>query len=316
VLNYTARRLADLLVVLLGVSVLVFLMIRLIPGDAVQILLGANAEVTPGQIQALRHKLGLDLPLLTQYGSWLGHTLQGNLGQSVWTGAPVREELFARLPITLELTVLPLLLAGLLAVPLGILTAAARNSATERVVRFLTIAGVTTPAFWLGTLFIYLAFLVFPTWTTIGYVPLADDPAGHLGRMALPTVALALPMLASLVRILRSSMLEVLGQDYIRTALAKGLTRRRVLYHHALRNAMVPFVTALGLQAGALFGGAIVVEQVFAIPGFGRLIVGAINERNYPLVQASILVVTAGFVLVNFLVDLLYAAIDPRVEYS
>jgi len=315
-LRYSARRFVDLLVVLFGVSVLIFLMIRLIPGDAVQILLGANSEVTPAQIQVLRHKLGLDLPLLAQYSSWLGQTLRGHLGQSIWTGAPVTQEIFARLPITLELTVFPLLLAGLLAVPLGVFIAATHNSGTERLIRFLTIAGITTPAFWLGTLFIYLAFVLAPRWVTIGYVPFNTDPAGHLGRMALPVLALALPMLASLVRILRSSMLEVLNQDYIRTAQAKGLTRATVLYRHALRNAMVPFVTALGLQAGALFGGAIVVEQVFAIPGFGRLIVGAINERNYPLVQASILVVTAGFVLVNFIVDLLYAAIDPRVEYA
>ncbi len=315
-LTYAARRLGDLLLVLFGVSVLVFLMIRLIPGDAVQILLGANTEVTPAQIQTLRHQLGLDLPLLTQYGGWLSRTVRGDLGNSVWTGAPVGGEIFARLPITLELTVLPLLLAGLLAVPLGIVTAAVRNSGTERLVRFITITGLTTPAFWLGTLFIYLAYLIAPRWVTIGYVSFREDPAGHLERLALPVIALALPMLASLVRILRSSMLEVLGQDYVRTAQAKGLPHRAVLYKHALRNALVPYVTALGLQAGALFGGAIVVEQVFAIPGFGRLIVGAINERNYPLVQASILVVTGGFVLINFVVDLLYASIDPRVEYS
>lgn len=315
-LTYAARRLGDLLLVLFGVSVLVFLMIRLIPGDAVQILLGANTEVTPAQIQTLRHQLGLDLPLLTQYGGWLSRTVRGDLGNSVWTGAPVGGEIFARLPITLELTVWPLLLAGLLAVPLGIVTAAVRNSGTERLVRFITITGLTTPAFWLGTLFIYLAYLIAPRWVTIGYVSFREDPAGHLERLALPVIALALPMLASLVRILRSSMLEVLGQDYVRTAQAKGLPYRAVLYKHALRNALVPYVTALGLQAGALFGGAIVVEQVFAIPGFGRLIVGAINERNYPLVQASILVVTGGFVLINFVVDLLYASIDPRVEYS
>ncbi len=314
-LNYALRRLLDLLVVLFGVSVLVFLMIRLIPGDAVQILLGANTEVTPEQIEELRGKLGLDQPLLTQYAGWLSAALRGNLGQSVWTGAPVSGEILSRLPVTLELTVLPLLLATALAVPLGMLTAASRNSRLEQVIRFFTIAGITTPAFWLGTLFIYLAFVIAPGWPTIGYVPFRDDPAGHLSRMILPTVALALPMLAGLVRILRSSLLEVLGQDFIRTARSKGLTERSVLYRHALRNAMVPLLTVLGIQAGYLFGGAIVVEQVFAIPGFGRLVVGAINERNYALVQGAILIVTAGFVLINFVVDLLYAVVDPRVEY-
>lgn len=314
-LTYAAKRFVDLIVVLFGVSVLIFLMIRLIPGDAVQILLGANTEVTPEQIEELRRRLGLDLPLLTQYGDWLGKVLRGDLGQSVWTGEAVSREIFARLPVTLELTLLPLVLAAALALPLGIATAAHRNSLAERLIRFLTIAGITTPSFWLGTVFIYLAFLVAPGWVTIGYVPFGEDPAAHVSRLILPSLALALPMMAGLVRILRSSMLEVLGQDYIRTAQAKGLGGRAVLYRHALRNALVPFVTALGLQAGALFGGAIVIEQVFAIPGFGRLIVGAINERNYALVQAAILVVTAGFVLVNFLVDLLYAVIDPRLEY-
>ena len=315
-LNFITKRALDLAVVLLGVSILVFLMIRLIPGDAVQILLGANTEVTPQQIAELRSKLGLDQPILTQYWGWLTDALRGNLGQSVWTGEPVSREIAARLPITLELTVLPLLLSTLLAVPLGILTAAWRNSAAERLIRFFTIVGITTPAFWLGTLFIYLAFLLFPKWATIGYVPFSQNPAGHLSRMVLPTIALALPLLAGLVRILRSSLLEVLNQDFVRTARAKGLPERQVLYKHALRNALVPLLTVLGIQAGYLFGGAIVVEQVFAIPGFGRLIVGAISERNYALVQGAILVVTAGFVVINFVVDVLYAVVDPRVEYQ
>lgn len=315
-LQFLTRRLVDLVIVLLGVSILVFLMIRLIPGDAVQIMLGANTEVTPQQIAQLRSKLGLDQPVLTQYWGWLTSALGGDLGQSVWTGAPVSKEILARLPITAELTALPLLLATLLAVPLGILTAAWRNSATERVIRFLTIVGITTPAFWLGTLFIYLAFIIAPGWATIGYVPFSQSPAGHFSRILLPTIALALPLLAGLVRILRSSLLEVLSQDFIRTARSKGLPERTVLYKHALKNALVPLLTVLGIQAGYLFGGAIVVEQVFAIPGFGRLIVGAINERNYALVQGAILVATGGFVIINFLVDMLYAVVDPRVEYG
>ncbi|GAA4020789.1 ABC transporter permease [Deinococcus rubellus] len=315
-LQFLTKRALDLVVVLLGVSILVFLMIRLIPGDAVQIMLGANTEVTPQQIAQMRSKLGLDQPVLTQYWGWLTSALSGNLGQSVWTGESVSKEILARLPITAELTVLPLILATLLAVPLGILTAAWRNSTLERFIRFFTIVGITTPAFWLGTLFIYLAFLLFPKWATIGYVPFSENPAGHLSRMILPTVALALPMLAGLVRILRSSLLEVLSQDFVRTARAKGLPERQVLYKHALKNALVPLLTVLGIQAGYLFGGAIVVEQVFAIPGFGRLIVGAINERNYALVQGAILVVTAGFVVINFVVDMLYAVVDPRVEYQ
>ncbi|HWG85521.1 MAG TPA: ABC transporter permease, partial [Deinococcales bacterium] len=292
-LEYTARRLLDLLVVLFGVSVVVFLMIRLIPGDAVQIMLGANTEVTPEQVATLRTRLGLDLPLPVQYWQWLTGVLRGDLGTSVWTGRPVLAEITGRLPVTLELTFLPLALATLLAVPAGVLTAFWRNSTGERLVRAITIFGITTPSFWLGTLFIYLAFVLFPTWPTIGWVPFSTDPGGHLSRAVLPVVALAVPMLAGLSRILRSSLLDVLGQDYIRTARSKGLPERRVLYKHALRNALVPVLTVMGIQAGYLFGGAIVVEQVFAIPGFGRLIVGAINERNYALVQGSIVLVTA-----------------------
>lgn len=315
-LNFALKRLLDLLVVLLGVSFVIFLLLRLIPGDAVQIMLGANTEVTPEQIEALRHKLGLDTPILLGYLGWLFKVLRGDLGTSLWTGVPVSHEIVARLPVTLELTVLSLLLTILVAVPLGIFTAYARNSFWERLIRFITIAGITTPSFWLGTLFIYFAFLWWPNWSTIGFAPVQEGLGKHLSRMVLPTVALALPMIAGVTRILRSALLDTLDQDYMRTAKAKGLPISTQMMKHALRNAMIPLVTVLGIQAGALFGGTIVIEQVFAMPGIGRLILGAINERNYALVQGTVLMVTAGFVLVNFIVDLLYAAIDPRVEYD
>lgn len=314
--SFAVKRLLDLLVVLLGVSFIIFMLLRLIPGDAVQIMLGANTEVTQAQIDALRHKLGLDLPLLTGYLDWLGQVLRGNLGHSLWTGVPVRHEILARLPVTLELTLLSLLLTIVVSVPLGIFTAYTRNSFSERLIRFVTIVGITTPSFWLGTLFIYFAFLWFPNWSTIGYVPLTDGSAQHFQRLILPTVALALPMIAGVTRILRSALLDTLDQDYMRTAKAKGVPMQSLMLKHALRNAMIPLVTVLGIQAGALFGGTIVIEQVFAMPGIGRLILGAINERNYALVQGAVLLVTAGFVIVNFIVDLLYAAIDPRVEYD
>lgn len=257
---YLVRRLLDLGLVLFGVSVLVFLMIRLIPGDAVEIMLGANTEITPEGIAALREKLGLNLPLPVQYLDWLGGVLRGDLGQSVWTGAPIREEILARLPLTLELTFLSLAIGVLLAVPAGVLTAYWRNSTAEYIIRLITITGVTIPAFWLGTVFIYLAFRYFPTWPTIGYVPFNEDPVGHLSRMVFPILALSLPLLAGLSRLLRSSLLDIFSQDYIRTARSKGLSERVVLYKHALRNAMIPLVTVIGIQAGYLFGGAIVVE--------------------------------------------------------
>jgi len=313
---YVFRRLIDLVFVLLGVSILVFLMVRFIPGDAVEIMLGANTDITPDRVAALRHSLGLDLPIHVQYWHWLTGVLHGNLGTSIWTGRPVSEEILARLPATLEITLLALLLALVLSFPLGVLAARARGSASDVVVRLLSIVGLTLPTFWVGVLMLLVFSLYLPGWPAIGYVPFAQHPLGNLARMALPTIAVSLPIIAGLTRILRSSLLEVLGSDYVRTARSKGLGERIVLYKHALRNALIPMVTVIGVQLGYLLSGVVVIEQVFAIPGVGRLIIGAINQRNYPLIQGIVLVVTAVFVLVNLLVDLTYAWIDPRVEYS
>ncbi|MFT8246508.1 ABC transporter permease [Roseomonas sp. BN140053] len=307
-------RLLDLAVVLFGVSVVVFLLIRLIPGDAVAIMLGANSEVTPERVAALRERLGLDQPLPVQYARWAWAALRGDFGTSIWTGRPVAGEILANLPPTLELTALSLILGAGLAVPLGCWMARIRGGAGDVALRVLSIAGLTIPSFWLGIVMILLLATLAPDAAALGYVPFTEDPLGNLSRMALPALALALPILANLSRLVRSSMLDVLGQDFVRTARAKGAPERRVIFGHALRNALIPFTTAVGIQAGYLLGGAIVVEQVFAIPGLGRLILGAVAERNYPLVQATILVVTAGFVLVNLAVDLLYRVIDPRVR--
>jgi peptide/nickel transport system permease protein len=307
-------RLLDLLLVLFGVSVLVFLMIRLIPGDAVAIMLGANTEVTPERMATLRAQVGLDQPVLVQYGRWAGAALTGDLGTSLWTGRPVAHEILDHLGPTVELTLLALVLGAGLAVPLGCLMAQTRGKRADVALRVAAIAGLTVPSFWLGIVLILLLAEVAPGFASLGYVPFRDDPLGNLSRMALPALALALPILANLSRLLRSAMLDALGQDYVRTARAKGADETLVVYKHALRNALIPFVTGVGITAGYLLGGAIVVEQVFAIPGLGRLILGAIAERNYPLLQATILVVTAAFVVLNFLVDLLYLGIDPRVR--
>jgi len=309
-----SQRLLDLLVVLWGVSALVFLMIRFIPGDAVQIMLGANVEITPERLQALYEKIGLDRPMLEQYLRWIGGALVGDFGTSLWTGAPVGEEIMARLGVTFEVLLLSLSLAVVLAIPAGCLMAYVRRSTSDYIVRVVTIIGVTIPSFWLGIVLILAAYKLAPGFASLGYVPFFEDPLGNLSRMLLPTVSLALPIVASLSRIMRSAMLDALGQDYIRTARAKGVSERVVIFRHALRNALIPFVTAVGITAGYLFGGAIIVEQVFALPGLGRLIIGAISERNYPLIQATILLVTSGFVVINFLVDMLYFAIDPRVR--
>lgn len=309
-----AARLLDLAVILFGVSVVVFALIRLVPGDAVAIMLGANAEVTAERIAELRARLGLDLPVHTQYLRWAGAALTGDFGVSIWTGRPVIEEILASIGPTIELTVLALLLGAIPAVPLGALMAQWRGGAADAALRVVSIAGLTIPNFWLGIVMILALATFAPSAPMLGYVAFAQDPLGHVLRLILPAVALALPVLANLSRLVRTAMLEALGQDYVRTARAKGVGERRVVYRHALRNALIPFVTSLGVMTGYLLGGAIVVEQVFAIPGLGRLVLGAIAERNYPLIQATILVVTCGFVIVNFLVDLLYLAIDPRLR--
>lgn len=313
-MNYLRARLIDLAVVMIGISILTFLMIRLIPGDAVAIMLGANTEVTPERVAELRARLGLDQSLVRQYLTWLGAVLQGDLGVSIWTKRPVLEEIAAHIWPTLQLALLALLIGAGLAVPLGVLMASLRGRGWDVALQVGSVAGLTIPSFWLGIMMILALTAFAPDWQMLGYTPFLEDPLGHVARLFLPALALALPILANLSRLVRSAMLDALQQDYIRAARARGASETTVLFRHALRNALIPFVTSVGIQAGYLLGGAIVVEQVFAIPGLGRLILGAIAERNYPLVQATILVVTCSFVLVNFVVDMLYALIDPRVR--
>jgi len=308
------RRCGDALFVAFGVSVLTFLMIRLIPGDAVQVMLGANAEVTPDRIAALRHSLGLDRPFATQYAEWLWRALHGDLGTSLWTGRAVLGEIAAAAAVTAELTALALAFALLLAVPAGCALATIRSPFGNLAVRLLSIAGITVPSFWLGIMLLYGATALFPSAQVVGWIPLSADPLGNLRVCALPVVALALPVVASLARILRASLQEALRQDYVRLARAKGLPETAVLLRHALRNALIPFATSAGILAGYLFGGSVVIEQVFALPGLGRLMVGAIAERNYPLVQATILLATLAFIAINAAVDMLYAVLDPRLR--
>ncbi|WP_112661633.1 ABC transporter permease [Microvirga flavescens] len=309
-----ASRILDLILVLIGVSIIVFLMIRLIPGDAVAIMLGANTEITPERMAELKSRVGLDRPMIEQYLVWASAALRGDFGTSLWTGRPVAQEIMVHLWPTLELTVLALIVGAGLAVPVGCLMARTRGGAADVAMRVGAIAGLTIPSFWLGIVLILFLAQFAPSFASLGYVPFSEDPLGNLERLILPAFALALPILANLSRLVRSAMLDALGQDYIRTARAKGVSERSVVYKHALRNALIPFITSVGIMTGYLLGGAIVVEQVFAIPGLGRLILGAIAERNYPLIQATILVVTTGFVLVNFVVDFLYIVIDPRVR--
>ena len=313
-IQFIGERVLDLIFVLFGVSIIVFLMIRLIPGDAVAIMLGANTEITPERIANLEARIGLDRPIIEQYFNWISNVFRGDLGTSLWTGRSVVEEISSNIWPTLELTFLSIIVGSGLAIPIGCFMAQAKGNTAEVLIRIGAIVGLTIPSFWLGIESIFILSRWLPGFASLGYVPFIQDPLGNLQRMILPVFALSLPMLANLSRLVRSAMLDALSQDYIRTAKSKGASRQRVIYHHALRNALIPFVTSVGVATGYLLGGAIVIEQVFAIPGLGQLVLGAIAERNYPLVQATILVMTSTFVLINFFVDILYALIDPRVS--
>ena len=307
-------RLIDLVVVLFGVSIIVFLMIRLIPGDAVAIMLGANTEITPERMAELNRRVGLDRPMVEQYLIWAGAALRGDFGTSLWTGRPVAAEILIHLWPTLELTCLSLLIGAVLAVPVGCAMAQARGGAADVIMRVSAIAGLTIPSFWLGIVMILLLSAVAPGFSSLGYVPFSEDPLGNLQRMLLPSIALALPILANLSRLVRSAMLDALGQDYVRTARAKGLPERVVIGRHALRNVLIPVVTLGTIELGRLLAGAVLTEQIFSIPGFGKLVVDAVFNRDYPVVQGVVVTTAIIFVSLSLLGDLLYMAINPRLR--
>ncbi len=313
---YIARRLLAMLATLLGVSLIVFGLMRLIPGTVVEQLLGQSALVGEETIRSLRQFFGLDRPWYVQYGEWLGGIVRGDLGMSWRSHRPVLQLIAARLPVSAELAILAVTWSLLLGVPLGALAAVRRGRASDSVVRFASTLGLSVPAFWQGTLLILL-FSVYLEWMpSLQWVPLTRDPLGNLAIVALPALTLGTATAAMISRMTRSAMLDVLGRDYIRTARAKGASERRVLAIHALRNALIPVVTVAGVQMGYILGGIVVVEDVFNLPGVGRLLLDAIFQRDYPVVQGTILVGAALFMGLNFLVDLLYAVIDPRITYA
>jgi peptide/nickel transport system permease protein len=309
------RRLILLLPVLFGISVVVFAFIHLIPGDPVVTILGS--EYTQETADALEEMLGLDKPLYIQYLNWLGRAVRGNLGRSIFpfggiknagSGIPVRDLLIGRLPTTLTLTAAAMIISALIGVPLGVLTAGNKDSIFDNVARVLAVVGISMPIFWFGLLLI-LVFSINLRWLPPGG-SMADL---GLKVMIMPAVALGFSQLALVARMTRSTMLEILGEDYVRTARAKGLTDWSVLIAHALRNALIPVVTVIGLQVGRLLGGAVLTETIFNLPGLGRLLVESVYRRDYPTIQGCVLVIASTFVFVNLLVDILYAYLDPRV---
>ena len=313
---FLLRRLLLALLALFGVVVLVFVLVRLIPGDVVTNLVGLDARPTPEQLANLRRLFGLDQPIHVQFGIWFGALITGDLGQSLRTGRPIASDLLLRLPVTLELAVLALAVALLIAIPLGVIAATKRGQFADYAASLFALIGLAAPNFWLAILFILFFSLQLRLLPSGGYVLLSENPIENLRHMVLPAVALGLSLAAATTRITRSSLLEVLMLDYVRTARAKGLSERIVIYRHALKNALIPVATVIGLQVGTLLGGAIIIEEIFGLPGIGRFALEGINLRDYPVVQGAVLVVAGAFVLVNVLVDVLYALIDPRVRYD
>ncbi len=312
--GYLAGRLLGLLPVLWGVSIVVFLLVRLLPGDAVQMFLGTQVAMTPAQMAELRRLFGIDKPLPLQYVDWIGRVLQGDFGVSLRTSRPVLPDILARLPISIEITVLALVIALGLGIPIGIVAALRRGTAADTLVTVGGLLGLSIPNFWLAAMLLLL--LANSPIASIGtYVGLAANPLANLTIMALPAISLGVSLAAVFMRFVRSSLLEVLGEDYVRTARAKGLLARIVVNRHALRNALIPVITVIGYQAGYLLGGTVVIEEVFALPGMGRLALNAIGQRDYPVVQGVVLLIAGLFVLTNLAVDVLYALADPRVRY-
>lgn len=312
--RYVLRRLTASVATVFLISVVVFLALQAIPGDAAIISMGEYYAVE--DVATLREKMGLDLPLYIQYGRWLVGLPRGDMGTSLRTGQPISGEVVSRLPVTLEITVLSLLVSLLIAVPAGIVAATHRRSFTDFTARGLALFGISVPNFWLGLMLILLFSLHLRWLPSGGYQPPAVGMWMHLGTIVLPVLTLGTSIAGTTMRITRASMLEVLNHDYIRTGRAKGLSERRVVAYHALRNALIPLVTVVGLQFGDLLGRTVIIEEIFSLPGLGRMIVGGVFNRDYPVVMAAVLLVSTGYTLANLTVDLLYGRIDPRIRYD
>ena len=314
---YIIRRLLALIPTLFFASVIVFVTVRMIPGDIIDLMMSQN-DISAGKKdrEALQAALGLDQPMHTQYVRWIGAILfSGDMGKSLWQNTPVTEQILQRLPITFELGLLSLIVALTVAIPIGVYSAIRQDTAGDYVTRSFSILMLAVPSFWLGTLV-----MVFPSiwwgWSPqIKFSSFWQDPLANLGQMIVPSIILGCSLSAITMRLTRTMMLEVLRQDYVRTAWAKGLSEGLVVWRHALRNAMIPVVTLIGLQAPILIGGAVIMEQIFVIPGMGLLLLEAVSQRDYPIITGVFLVVGLAVMLINLIVDLSYGLLDPKVRY-
>jgi peptide/nickel transport system permease protein len=312
VIEFLVRRAFISAITLLIISLIVFTGVRMIPGDPARVLAGTDADAAG--LEEIREKYGLNDSVPVQYLRWLGLALRGDLGESIRTRTPVMGTVAIKLPITIELTALSLLVAVAIAIPAGVIAAVRRNTAWDVLASGVSLCGVSIPNFWLGIMLILLVSVRLGWLPASGFVPLAEDPIGNLKRMLMPALVLGSGLAGVLMRQTRNAMIEVLSADYVRTARAKGLAQPAVVVRHALRNGLIPVVTILGLQMGALMGGAVVTESIFVLPGFGRLIVEAVFTRDYPIVQGVVLLTASSYVLINLLVDFSYTVLNPRIR--
>jgi len=311
---YLARRLLLVVPTLFGVTIVVFSLVRLLPGDAVSMLLQDYAYAKDAD--EMRARLGLDLPFHVQYFAWLGGLLQGNLGTSLRSNEPVTLELSNRMPVTAELGLMAMVIGLLIAVPVGVISAVRQDTRTDYLARGAAIGMLAIPGFWLGTLVITLPSIWWQWTPPLRYTKLWEDPGKNLGQMIIPAIILGIALSGTVMRLTRAQMLEVLRQDYVRTAAAKGLNEKAIVVRHALRNAFIPVLTLLGLEVAIVVGGAVVIENVFALPGVGRYLLEGLQYRDYPVIQALNLIFATVIVLSNLLVDVLYGVFDPRVRYA
>jgi peptide/nickel transport system permease protein len=313
--GYLARRIGQLALTLVGVSILIFLLVRLLPGDVVDATSGEPGG-DPAAREALREALGLNDPLWAQYGNWIGGFFTGDPGESLRSGEPLMTLLSRALPITLEIVILGVIIALAIGVPLGILSAVKPNSLTDYAGRLFGMIGISLPGFWLATLVVLFTSSVFGWVPSTTFISPLEDPIGNLQQMILPAVCVSVYMMALVMRMLRATMLEVLGEDYVRTARAKGVSSRGVVLGHALRNALLPVITITAFEVGVMLAGTALIEVVFGMPGLGNLLVQGIFNRDYTVVQTVTLLLAATFVTMNLLADLLYAVVDPRVKLA
>jgi peptide/nickel transport system permease protein len=317
--RYFVRRLLLFVPTLILASMMVFTLMWIVPGDAAMMILtgeGESGRVKPEDLERLRHDLGLDRPFYIQYGDWLAHVVVGDLGDSIWYKIPVIDELKARFPVTLQLAVMAMLMATIAAVPLGILSAVTQDSWIDYGCRVFTLVGVALPFFWTGILMVYALAYFFNWLPPLGYASLWEDPLTNLQQLVFPALALAFYEMAFTARVTRSAMLEVMREDYIRTARSKGIRENRVIARHALKNAILPIITISGYQFGRLLGGVIIIEVIFVVPGMGTLLINSIVHRDFVMIQGMILMVAAVILALNLVIDLLYAMLDPRIRYQ